>query len=58
MGNWQECLGRILRSRFEPSSEVEARQERRAEELKRIRKERLSAGVHTTPRLGQSQPEH
>ena len=52
------AVKRILRSRFEPSSEVEARQERRAEELKRIRKERLSAGVHTTTRLGQSQPEH
>ena len=56
------AVKRILRSRFEPSSEVEARQERRVEEVKKIRKERLSAGVHTTPaRLGhqsQSQSEH
>ena len=58
------AVRRILKSRFEPSSEVEERQERRVEEQRRGRRGKGQvAGVvdHTSSRLGdhsQSHSEH
>lgn len=41
------AVKRILRSRFEPSWEVEERQERKVEEQRKRRKEKLLTGVRT-----------
>ena len=45
------AVKRILRSQFDPSSEVEQRQDRRAQELRQKRKERLSTNSRVSNTL-------